>query len=156
MASHLKQEGALVASGLLIGYAGAFASYVTKIWPGIAHPLSGLTSTAALACVECEVASEMLRGVPLSQRQALRWQPPLLPQRVLAVRRSGWNGLRSLRAVARLRESYSRHTSRQHDGVAAYQYPGTPSPTEGPIRRTHGKASRNGSESAPWESPGLV
>jgi hypothetical protein len=122
VASHLKREGALVASGLLVGYAGAFASYVTEIWPGIAHQLSRLRAAASLASAECEVPVEMLRGVPSAQWHALRWQPPSLPQRVLAVSRSGWNGLRSPRSIARLTEFYGRHLPGRHDGIAAHQY----------------------------------
>ena len=46
VAAHLKREGALVASGVLIGYAGAFASYISKMWPGLSGQLAVLTSAA--------------------------------------------------------------------------------------------------------------
>lgn len=109
VASHLKREGALVASGVLIGYAGAFASYISKMWPGLAIQLAALTSAAALVATECDVPVDIALGVPSVQSHALRWQPPSLPLRVLAVSRSGWNGLKSPRAVSRLTDFCGRH-----------------------------------------------
>ena len=120
VASHLKREGALVASGVLIGYAGAFASYISKVWPGLASQLATLRSAAALVATECDVPAEITRGVPSMQSHALRWQPPSLPLRVLSVSRSGWSGLKSPRALSRLTEFYGHHAPTKDPDIAAH------------------------------------
>jgi hypothetical protein len=102
VARHLRQSGALVASGIMIGYAGAFAAHISKNWPGIAKKLSNLVSAAAAIGEECEIPSSLNRGVPHAVLHSLRWHPPAFPQRAFGVRGSGWSGLKSPRAVMRV------------------------------------------------------
>jgi hypothetical protein len=101
VARHLRAHGALVASGILVGYAGAFASHVSKRWPALAARLRGLTSAVVGSRNECVLPPDILGGITPTLLNSLRWQPPNLPMRVFSVARCGWCGLKSARAVAR-------------------------------------------------------
>ena len=107
VARHLRQSGALVASGIMIGYAGVFAAHISKNWPGIAKKLSSLVSAAAAIGEECEIPSSLNRGVPPAVLHSLRWHPPAFPQRAFGVRGSGWSGLKSPRSVMRVVDFFS-------------------------------------------------
>ena len=102
---HLRQHGALVASGIMIGYAGVFAAHISKNWPGISRQLTRLV--AAAAGEECAVPSLLNRGVPRAVLHSLRWHPPAFPQRVFGVCGSGWSGLKTARSVARMVDYFS-------------------------------------------------
>jgi hypothetical protein len=104
VARRLKQQGALVASGIMVGYAGVFAAHVSRCWPGLTLALMQLTHAAAAARVECEVPLSLQRGVPNPVLRSLRWSPPAFAQRALRVGGAGWSGLKSPRAVARITE----------------------------------------------------
>jgi hypothetical protein len=98
----LVQQGAMIASGIMIGYAGAFAAHISKHWPGLAQTLARLNTGAAATGSECEVPLALQRGVPGPSMKSLRWNPPMFPQRAIPVMGSGWSGLRSQRAVGRV------------------------------------------------------
>jgi mannose-1-phosphate guanylyltransferase len=102
VAHHLRQQGASIASGITIGYAGAFAAHISKHWPGITTQLGKLIAAAAEAGVECEVPLELQRGMPTPKLRFLRWQPPSFSQRAFRVFRCGWSSLKSPRAVERI------------------------------------------------------
>jgi len=121
VAAHVKREGALVASGILVGYANAFASYIFRVWPELSSKLRQLTSSSVRNGLECELSAELLHHSALRFR-ALSWRPPLLPQRVLAVSRSGWNGLKTPRATARLAEFQASLIPDSPDRSAALHY----------------------------------
>ena len=98
----LVRQGAMIASGIMIGYAGAFAAHISKHWPGLTQTLAKLRAAAAAAGSECEVPMDLQRGVPRPAMKSLRWNPPMFPQRAIPVMGSGWSGLRSQRAVERV------------------------------------------------------
>ena len=100
VARHLRRSGAVVSSGIMIGYAGAFAAHISKNWPGVARKLSQTIATAAIAGAECEIDCSLNRGVPRAVLHSLRWHPPAFPQRVFNVCHCGWSGLKSARAIA--------------------------------------------------------
>jgi mannose-1-phosphate guanylyltransferase len=102
VARHLKSQGALVASGIMIGYAGVFAAHISKYWPGISRKLTDLTRTAEITGAECDVPAALDRNVPKSILNSLRWRPPAFKQRVFGVCSSGWSSLSSPQAVARM------------------------------------------------------
>jgi mannose-1-phosphate guanylyltransferase len=102
VAHHLRQQGASIASGITIGYAGAFAAHISKHWPGVTNQLSRLIAAASEAGVECEVPLELRRGMPNPKLRFLRWQPPSFAQRAFRVFRCGWSSLKSPRAVERI------------------------------------------------------
>jgi mannose-1-phosphate guanylyltransferase len=111
VARHLKSHGALVASGIMIGYAGVFASHISMNWPGISHKLAALSEAAEIAGEECDVPASLDRNVPKSILNSLRWHPPAFKQRVFAVCRSGWSSLNSPQAVIRMLDYSSRHSA---------------------------------------------
>jgi mannose-1-phosphate guanylyltransferase len=111
VARHLKSQGALVASGIMIGYAGVFAAHLSKQWPGISRKLSDLVETSQLAGEECDVPASLDRHVPRSILNSLRWRPPAFKQRVFGVVRSGWSSLSSPQAVARVLDMSNRHST---------------------------------------------
>jgi mannose-1-phosphate guanylyltransferase len=113
VARHVKSQGALVASGIMIGYAGVFAEHISRTWPGISNQLAKLSEAAEIASEECDVPSSLNRQVPKSILRALRWQPPAFSQRVLCVSRCGWSGLNSPQSVARTLNYLSNESSAQ-------------------------------------------
>ena len=104
VARRLRQHGALVASGILIGYAGAFAAHISKHWPGVARKLAQLIAAATARGEECRISSAVNRADPPTLPDSLRWRPSAFRQRVIGVCHSGWSGLKSPQAVARMVE----------------------------------------------------
>jgi hypothetical protein len=98
----LVQQGAMIASGIMIGYAGAFAAHISTHWPGLAQTLAKLGAAAAATGSECEIPMNLQRGVPRPTMKSPRWNPPMFPQRAIPVMGSGWSGLRTQRAVGRV------------------------------------------------------
>jgi len=121
VARHLKSHGALVASGIMIGYAGVFAAHISKNWPGISNKLAKLFEAAEIAGEECDVPCSLNRQVPKSVLRALRWHPPAFGQRVFGVCRSGWSGLNSPQSVARVLDFLS-NESRAQRGPAIREH----------------------------------
>lgn len=103
VARHLRQHGAMVASGILTGYAGRFAAHICKHRPTITKALAGVLCEAAGG--ENRLSADIFRTVPRSELRSLRWWPPTFPQRAFPVYRCGWKGLRTARAVARISAS---------------------------------------------------
>jgi mannose-1-phosphate guanylyltransferase len=109
---HLREHGAMSASGILIGHAGVFAAHVAKQWPGLTVKLTRAVTRAVASGTECRVPAALRAGVPGAVLRSLGWCAPAFPQRVLRVQHAGWSGLRSPRAVARI-------------SAMADQYPGS-------------------------------
>jgi hypothetical protein len=103
VARHLRQHGAMVASGILAGYAGRFAAHISKHRPTLTKALTKVMWTAAGG--ENRLSADMYREVPRSVLRSLRWWPPTFPQQALRVHRCGWKGLHTMRAVARISAS---------------------------------------------------
>ena len=108
IAHHLRDQGAMVASGIMIGYVGAFAAYLSRLWPGISAKLLQRVAAGSAVGAETVVPSSLQRGVPAAMLRTLRWHPPSLPQRALRVFHCGWSGLRSANTVARISAFVSR------------------------------------------------
>jgi len=103
VAQHLRRHGAMIASGILTGYAGTFAAHIVKQCPKLAKALSQVTRLAAGG--ENQFSAEIYRDAPRSVLRSLRWWPPTFPQRAFPVYRCGWRGLHTARAVARISAS---------------------------------------------------
>jgi mannose-1-phosphate guanylyltransferase len=103
VARHLRQHGAMVASGILTGYAGRFAAHIVKQRPALINALTKVMCVAASG--ENRLSTGMYREVSRSVLRSLRWWPPSFPQRAFPVYRCGWKGLHTVRAVARISES---------------------------------------------------
>jgi hypothetical protein len=100
VAQQLRQHGAMVASGILMGYAGAFAAYIYRHRPVLAKALGKLK--AATAGAENRLCADMFQDAPRSMLRAPTWRPPTFLQRALPVFRCGWRGLHTARAVSRI------------------------------------------------------
>ena len=100
VARHLRDQGALVASGILVGYAGAFAAHLSMACPKLSIRLARLGEAAARLGAECKIPSAAMNGIAPAILRSIRLQPPTLPLRVFGVARSGWCGLKSANAVA--------------------------------------------------------
>jgi mannose-1-phosphate guanylyltransferase len=104
VARHLRRQGAVVSSGIMIGHASTFAAHISKHWPGISQTITTLAAMARAAQRECEVPSSLQHRVPGAVLKSLRWRPPAFPQRVFTVCDSGWSSLKSPQAVIRIAE----------------------------------------------------
>jgi mannose-1-phosphate guanylyltransferase len=121
VARRLRQHGALVASGILIGYAGAFAAHISKHWPDRSKKLAQLISAATTRGEECKIPSVVNKGDPRALPDSLRWRPSAFRQRVVGVCHSGWSGLKSPQSVARMVEFLcSSGEADTFGGMAAY------------------------------------
>lgn len=99
VARQLRGRGALVASGIMVGYAKMFARHIAHSWPKLEQQLRALVGTAG---AECQIPDEFRREIRLGLLRSMPWHPAMLPQRAIAVSCSSWSGLRSPQAVARV------------------------------------------------------
>lgn len=100
VARHLRQHGAMVASGILTGYAGAFSAHMSKHRPALTKTLIQMIRAGAGG--ENTICADIGRGVPNNVLRSLRWWPPTFSQRAFRVHRCGFRGLHTARAVARV------------------------------------------------------
>jgi hypothetical protein len=102
----LREQGAFVASGIIVGLAHVLAAHIRQRWPVIAQDLQewlgSLTSTES----EC-LLPPSLRGIPRLHYRSSPWTPPTLRLRMIRVRRCGWHVLHTPRAIVQLRGSRS-------------------------------------------------
>lgn len=103
VASHLRQQGAMVSSGILIGYAGRFAAHIWRHRPSLTKALASVVCAATDG--ENRLSQDRCRDVSRSELRPLRWWPPTFAQRVFPVYRCGWRGLHTVRAVAKISAS---------------------------------------------------
>jgi hypothetical protein len=103
VARHLLQHGAMVASGILMGYANRFAAHMGKHRPALLKAPAGVLREAAGGDVR--FFEDMHRGMPRRVLQSFKWWPPTFPQPAFPVYRCGWKGLHTALAVARISAS---------------------------------------------------
>lgn len=116
VARRLRQHGALIASGILIGYAGVFAAHISKYWPGVSKQLAQMIATAAARGQECKIPSVVNKNDPPGLPHSLRWRPSAFRQRVIGVCHSGWSGLKSPQSVARMVEFIANQAQAEMSG----------------------------------------
>jgi mannose-1-phosphate guanylyltransferase len=119
VARRLRQRGALVASGILIGYAGVFAAHISRHWPGLSKKLVQLMADATLRGEECKIPSVVNRGELPALPDSLCWRPATFRHRAIGVCHSGWSGLKSARAVAGLVEFLCCSAEAERAGMGA-------------------------------------
>ena len=100
VARHLRQNGAMVASGILSGPVRGFAMHAFKHRPGFGKALDMVLRASANgeSLVFAQKTPELLRSL----QQPLPWWPPIFPQRAIRVYRCGFRGLKTARAVMRI------------------------------------------------------
>jgi mannose-1-phosphate guanylyltransferase len=90
LAKQLMREGALVASGILLGYAQAFGARINKYWPQLAQELIDALKRNRLADVERKFSAFAYRQLPRVVMQSVQLSPPTFPARAFPVQGSGW------------------------------------------------------------------
>jgi mannose-1-phosphate guanylyltransferase len=89
VAKQLLREGALVASGILLGHAQAFAARVHKYWPHLAAELTETLSSGS-PDAERRLSIDKYRHISRSAINSIRLCPPTFPMRAFRVQGSGW------------------------------------------------------------------
>ena len=89
VAKRLVQEGALVASGILLGHAQAFAARVHKYWPQLAQELTHTLESDRSSEEEHRLSAGVFQHVSRSIC-SMRLFPPTFAMRAFRVQGSGW------------------------------------------------------------------
>src|ERR1700733_10570371 len=105
VARHLRQHGAMVASGILSGPVRGFAMHASKHRPGLGKALAKVLQVSANG--EHVISAPRFYELPRSLLRPLLWWPPTFPQRAIRVYRCGFRGLKTARAVMRISASSS-------------------------------------------------
>jgi mannose-1-phosphate guanylyltransferase len=90
LAKQLISEGAMVASGILLGYAQAFAARINKYWPHLAQELIHTLEKDPTAEAERKFSAFAYRQIPRLAMRSVRLSPPTFPARAFPVQGSGW------------------------------------------------------------------
>ena len=90
VAKRLSDEGALVASGILVGHAQAFAERIHKYWPQLARELINTVSADRSQEVEHRLSAGVYQHISRSFLCATRLFPPTFAMRAFRVQGSGW------------------------------------------------------------------
>lgn len=122
-AKQLLKEGALVASGILLGQAQAFAARIQKYWPHLARELASATASDHSPEAEHRLASGAYQHISRSVMSSLRLSPPTFPMRAFRVQGSGWCSRKPLNDVQSAR-AFSLRTSSYGLNCARTEYPG--------------------------------
>jgi mannose-1-phosphate guanylyltransferase len=110
IAQQLVSEGAVVASGILLGYAQAFAARIYKYWPHLGRELAHGLDADSDSELENRLSSETYRHIPRSAINSIRLSPPTFPMRAFPVRGSGWCSRSTASEVhSEANEDWSRH-----------------------------------------------
>jgi mannose-1-phosphate guanylyltransferase len=90
LAKQLVNEGAMVASGILLGYAQAFAARINKYWPLLARELIRTLESDYVPDTERKLSTSAYQHIPRSVINSMRLSPPTFPTRAFRVQGSGW------------------------------------------------------------------
>jgi mannose-1-phosphate guanylyltransferase len=103
VARHLKEHGAMVASGMMSGPVRGFAMHAFKHRPGLSEALSKMLGVSAIG--ERVVSANRFYELPRNLMRPVSWWPPTFPQRAIRVHRCGFRGLKTARAVVKVSAS---------------------------------------------------
>ena len=90
VAKQLSEEGALVASGILLGQARAFAARIRKYWPRLERELTECVGSVPSTGAEHRLPSDVYRRISREVIGSMRLFPPTFAMRAFRVRGSGW------------------------------------------------------------------
>jgi mannose-1-phosphate guanylyltransferase len=100
IARQLTKEGAIVFSGILLGYAHAFSAHIYEYWPHLARELDLTRESNSISECEHRFPYDAYRHIPRSVIGSVRWSAPTFPMRVFRVQGSGWCSRKFPREVA--------------------------------------------------------
>jgi mannose-1-phosphate guanylyltransferase len=89
-ARQLSREGALVASGILLGHAQAFAARIQKYWSHLARELANTVRSDHCPEMEHRLPADAYQHLSRSVMSSIRLSPPAFPMRAFRVQGSGW------------------------------------------------------------------
>jgi len=95
-ARQLSREGALVASGILLGHAQAFAARIHKYWSHLAQALANTVGSDHSPETEHRLPADAYQHLSRSVMSSIRLSPPAFPMRAFRVQGSGWCSRRCL------------------------------------------------------------
>ncbi len=109
VARHLRRQGALIASGIMVGYAGVFAAHISKAMAWAYAAVGSGYANGDRGLCGMRVANQAISSLAETDAglATIRLHAPTLKQRALGVEGCGWSGLRSARAVARTHDYLS-------------------------------------------------
>jgi hypothetical protein len=96
VAKRLLRDGALVASGILLGHAQAFAARIRKYWPELAQELADSAGSNPTPEAERQLSAGSYRHLLRSALHPVSLFPPTFAMRAFPVRGSGWCSRRRL------------------------------------------------------------
>jgi mannose-1-phosphate guanylyltransferase len=99
VAKQLLEGGALVASGILFGWAQAFAARIHKYWPQLAPELSYSADSVPRSESEHRLSSDVHRHISSSAMRSMCLFPPTFAMRAFRVHGSGWCSRKRLNNV---------------------------------------------------------
>src|SRR5271168_1415349 len=90
VAKRLLNEGALVASGILVGHAQAFAARIHKYWPQLARELTDMAGSRRSPEAVHRLSADVYQHIARSVLCSMRLFPPTFAMRAFRVQGSGW------------------------------------------------------------------
>ena len=98
-ARQLLKEGALVASGILLGQAQAFAARIHKYWPHLARELTDTMGSDRSPEAEHRLSADTYQHLSRLVVSSMRLSPLTFPMRAFRVQGSGWCSRKRLNDV---------------------------------------------------------
>jgi mannose-1-phosphate guanylyltransferase len=99
IAQQLVNEGAMVASGILLGYAHAFAARIRKYWPHLARELTQALEPDCDSEQEHRFSADAYRHIPGRVINSIRLSSPTFPMRAIQVQGCGWCSRKPLKEI---------------------------------------------------------
>ncbi len=100
VAKQLLKEGALVASGILLGHAQAFAARIHKYWPHLTRELTDTVDSDRSPEAEHRLSADAYQHISRSFMSSMRLSPHTFPMRAFRVQGSGWCSRQRLNDLA--------------------------------------------------------
>jgi hypothetical protein len=101
-ARRLLEQGALVASGILLGHAQAFAARIHRYWPQLARELSGIGGLERRPEAEPRLLANVYQHISRLGSLSMSLFPPTFAMRAFHVRGSGWCSRKRLNDIQRV------------------------------------------------------
>jgi mannose-1-phosphate guanylyltransferase len=102
VSQYLIRRGAVVASGIYLGYARTLASLLYKYWPALTHKILRYLKQSVIRGVENRIPPTLAQEELRTMSRPFWDHPAWLPLRVLRVADCGWSSLCTARAIERV------------------------------------------------------
>jgi mannose-1-phosphate guanylyltransferase len=102
LSQNLVRRGAVVASGIYLGYARSLASMLYKYWPALTRRILRHLRQSVVRSVENRIPPALAQGELRAVSRPFWDHPAWMPLRALRVANCGWSSLCSVRAIERI------------------------------------------------------